>query len=303
MGANSGEGVTAVRVLLIGSTGVLGSAALGPLLAGGHQVTGLARNDERAAVVANQGITPVVADLFDVQSLTDALHGHDAVINLATRVPVGGKLIRSSSWVENGRIRTEGSKALVAAAKAADIGILVQEGTVLAYADGGDAELDENATLNPVGPPASSVTAHQTVQGFAGDGRIAVRLRIANVHGDEPLTRWILKGAKGRGPSYFGNKDGWITPIHPADVGTAIAAALTAPSGVYNVGATPLRKRDFGAVITNAAGGKKVRTVPFKIGFLKILARSQRVVSTKFTEATGWKPEQSEIATNWFPRV
>ncbi|TCO48978.1 NAD-dependent epimerase/dehydratase family protein [Actinocrispum wychmicini] len=292
-----------MRVLLIGSTGVLGSAALGPLLADGHQVTGLARNDERAAVIAKQGITPVVADLFDVQSLTDALHGHDAVINLATRIPVGGKLIRSSSWVENGRIRTEGSKALVAAAKAADVGILVQEGTVLAYADGGDAELAENAALNPVGPPAAAVAAHQAVEGFAGEGRIAVRLRIANVHGDDPLTRWILKGAKGRGPSYFGNKDGWITPIHPADVGTAIAAALSAPSGVYNVGATPVRKRDFGAVVATAAGGKKARTVPFKIGFLKILARSQRVVSTKLTEATGWKPELPEVATNWFPRV
>ena len=292
-----------VRVLLIGSTGVLGSATLPSLLAAGHEVTGLARNDERAAVIAKSGIKPVVADLFDVESLTDALHGHDAVINLATRVPVGGKLIRSSSWAENGRIRTEGSKALVAAAKAADIGILVQEGVVLVYADGGDAELDEQATLNPVGPPQSSELAHQAVAGFAGEGRIAVRLRIANLHGDDPLTRWILKGAKGRGPSYFGNKDGWITPIHPADAGAAITAALSAPSGVYNVGATPVRKGDFGAVIAAAAGAKKARTVPFKIGFLKILARSQRVVSTKLTEATGWKPERPEVTRDWFPAV
>jgi nucleoside-diphosphate-sugar epimerase len=292
-----------VRVLLIGSTGVLGSAALPPLLAAGHEVTGLARNEERAAVIAKKGIKPVVADLFDVKSLTDALHGHDAVINLASRVPVGGKLIRSSSWAENGRIRTEGSKALVAAAKAADVGILVQEGVVLVYADGGDAELDEQAPLNPAGPPVSSVVAHQAVEGFAGEGRIAVRLRIANLHGDEPLTRWILKGAKGRGPSYFGNKDGWITPIHPSDAGTAIAAALSAPSGVYNVGATPVRKRDFGAAIASAAGAKKARTVPFKIGFLKILARSQRVVSTKLTEATGWKPERPEVARDWFPSL
>jgi nucleoside-diphosphate-sugar epimerase len=292
-----------VRVLLIGSTGVLGSATLPSLLAAGHQVTGLARNEERAAVIAKSGIKPVVADLFDVESLTDALHGHDAVINLATRVPVGGKLIRSSSWAENGRIRTEGSKALVAAAKAADVGILVQEGVVLVYADGGDAELDEQAPLNPVGPPLTSELAHQTVEGFAGEGRIAVRLRIANLHGDDPLTRWILKGAKGRGPSYFGHKDGWITPIHTADAGAAIAAALGAPSGVYNVGATPVRKRDFGAVVAGAAGAKKARTVPFKIGFLKILARSQRVVSTKLTEATGWKPERPEATRDWFPAV
>jgi nucleoside-diphosphate-sugar epimerase len=289
--------------MLIGATGVLGNAALPPLLAAGHRVTGLARNNDRAAAIKELGIDPVVADLFDVDSLTDALQGHDAVINLATRVPVGGKLIRQSSWQENGRIRVLGSKALVEAAKAADIGILVQEGVALVYADGGDAELDEQARLDPTGPPRTSLLAAETASTFAGEGRIAVRLRITHLHGDDPITRWILKGASGRGPSYFGNKDGWITPIHPADAGTAIAAALTAPSGVYNAGATPVRKRDFGAVIAAAAGAKKARTLPFKIGFLKILARSQRVVSTKLTEATGWKPEHPQVASDWFPPV
>ena len=37
-----------VRVLLIGSTGVLGREAVPRLLAAGHKVTGLARNAERA---------------------------------------------------------------------------------------------------------------------------------------------------------------------------------------------------------------------------------------------------------------
>nr|WP_042196991.1 NAD(P)H-binding protein [Kibdelosporangium sp. MJ126-NF4]CEL22680.1 UDP-glucose 4-epimerase [Kibdelosporangium sp. MJ126-NF4]CTQ89821.1 UDP-glucose 4-epimerase (EC 5.1.3.2) [Kibdelosporangium sp. MJ126-NF4] len=290
-----------MRVLVIGSTGTLGGAALPQLIAAGHRVTGLARNADRAAVVRGLGAEPVVADVFDVEQLTDALQGHDAVINLATRVPVGGKLIRSSSWAENGRIRVEGSKALVRAATAADVGILVQEGVALAYADGGDRELDEDAPLDLTGPPATSVIAHDTVAGFARDGRIAVRLRIANVHGDEPLTRWIVKGASGFGPSYFGGKDGWITPVHPHDVGSAVVAALSAPSGVYNVGATPLRKHEFGAVVAARAGARKARTVPFTVGFLRILARSQRVVSTRLTEATGWKPERPVLTPEWFP--
>ncbi|ALG11640.1 NAD-dependent epimerase/dehydratase family protein [Kibdelosporangium phytohabitans] len=290
-----------MRVLVIGSTGTLGGAAVPQLIAAGHRVSGLARNDERAAVVRQRGAEPVVADLFDVEQLTDALQGHDAVVNLATRVPVGGKLIRSSSWAQNGRIRVEGSKALVRAATAADVGILVQEGVALAYADGGERELDEEAALDLTGPPATSVVAHDTVAGFARDGRIAVRLRIANVHGDEPLTRWIVKGASGFGPSYFGSKDGWITPVHPDDVGSAVVAALAAPTGVYNVGATPLRKHEFGAVVAAKAGARKARTVPLAFGFMKILARSQRVVSTKLTETTGWKPERPVVAPEWFP--
>jgi nucleoside-diphosphate-sugar epimerase len=264
-------------------------------------VTGLARNTSRAVAVEKLGASAVVGDIFDVESLTEAMHGHDAVINLATSVPVGLKLVRSSSWAENGRIRVAGSKAVVAAALAADVGILVQEGVVLVYADGGDRELDEQSAVDPVGPPRSSFLAHETAAGFAVDGRIAVRLRIANVHGDDPLTRWIRNGAKGRGPSYFGSRDGWITPVHPGDAGAAIAASLAAPSGVYNVGATPVRKGDFGGVIAASVGAKKARTVPFSVGFLKILARSQRVVSTKLTEATGWKPEHPGVSREWFP--
>lgn len=263
----------------------------------------MARNASRAAAVEKLGASAVVGDIFDVESLTEAMHGHDAVINLATSVPVGLKLVRSSSWAENGRIRVDGSKAVVAAALAADVGILVQEGVVLVYADGGDRELDELAAVDPVGPPRTSLLAHSAAAQFAVDGRISVRLRIANVHGDEPLTRWIRNGAKGRGPSYFGSKDGWITPVHPADAGAAIASSLAAPSGVYNVGATPVRKADFGGVIAASVGAKKARTVPFSVGFLKVLARSQRVVSTKLTETTGWKPEYSEVSTDWFPKL
>jgi nucleoside-diphosphate-sugar epimerase len=300
MSANLRKGPV-VRVLLIGSTGVLGGAALPGLLAAGHKVTGLARDAGRAAVIKKLGIEPVVADLFDVESLTSALHGHDAVINLATRVPVGGKLIRSAGWAENGRIRVEGSKALVTAAKAADVGILVQEGVALVYADGGEAELDEQSPVSPVGAPNTSLIAHRNVEEFVGEGRIAVRLRIANVHGDDPLTRWILKGASGRGPSYFGNKHGWMTPIHTVDAGSAIVAALSAPSGIYNVGATPVRKQDFGSAVARAVGARKARTVPLTFGFLKILARSQRVVSTRLTEATGWKPEFPVVGPDWFP--
>lgn len=293
-----------VRVLLIGSTGVLGRATGPALLAAGHEVTGLARDAGRVAAVRAAGATPVVADLFDVPAMTRVLRGHDAVINLATRVPVGGKLMRASSWAETVHLRAEGSRALVEAARAADIGILVQEGTSLLYADGGEAELDEHSRLDPLGPTAAAEAAHAEVAAFTRDGRVGVRLRIANVHGDDPLTRWVLQGARRGGPAYFGSPDGWITPIHPSDVGTAAVAALDAPSGVYNVGATPLRKREFGETIAEAVTRPRVRRLPRALsrGFVAHLARSQRVVSHELTEATGWKPARPVLTAAWFPK-
>src|SRR5690348_13247162 len=82
------KGVSTMRVLLIGSTGVLGREAVPRLLAAGHMVTGLARNDDRAKAVHGLGIEPVVADLFDQDSMIKALDGQEAVLNLATRIPV-----------------------------------------------------------------------------------------------------------------------------------------------------------------------------------------------------------------------
>lgn len=120
-----------MRVLLIGATGVLGRRAVPALLAGGHEVTGLARDDDRAAVIARQGITPVVGDLFDPDSLAGVLPGQDAVLNLATRIPtkLGG------SWAENDRIRRDGSAALVTAALACpDVRVLVLMGPLAVFA-------------------------------------------------------------------------------------------------------------------------------------------------------------------------
>jgi nucleoside-diphosphate-sugar epimerase len=295
--------VTAVRVLLIGSTGVLGREVVPALLADGHQVTGLASSAERVAAVGALGIDPVVAPVFDAEALTSVCHGHDAVVNLATRIPAGRAMLRNRNWADNDRLRTEGSLAVARAARAAGVGVLVQEGVSLVYADGGDAELDERAPLDPAGPAMAAATAHANAESFAGEGRTAVRLRIATVHGDDAISRWMLSGVARGGPAYFGDPDGWLTAIHPSDAASGVVAALTAPSGVYNVGANPVRKSDFGRVIAEAAGARRARSLPRLLtrGFLAVLARSQRLSSAAFTETTGWCPKRTEPAVDWFP--
>ncbi|OLF06713.1 hypothetical protein BLA60_30530 [Actinophytocola xinjiangensis] len=292
-----------MRVLVIGATGVLGREVVPALLADGHHVGGMASGRHRLPAIGALGIDPVAADVFDADSLVPVLREYDAVVNVATRVPVGRRLMRNRNWADNDRLRAEGSRALARAALAAGVGVLVQEGVSLAYAEGGDTVLDERAPLDPVGPTRASVAAHVNAETFAGEGRSAVRLRIATVHGDDPISRWMINGAKGRGPAYFGDPDGWLTAIHPADAASGIVAALTAPSGVYNLGATPIRKREFGAVIAEVAGAAKARTLPGVLtrGFLAILARSQRLSSARFSDLTGWQPKRTEPAVDWFP--
>jgi 2-alkyl-3-oxoalkanoate reductase len=292
-----------MRVLLIGSTGVIGREAVPRLLEAGHTVTGLARSEERAKAVAGLGIEPVVGDLFDVGSMSKAVQGQEAVLNLATRIPTSmGAIMRGMK--DNDRVREVGSRSVVDAALASsDVQIIVQEGISFVYADGGDAALDENAPLDPAKYLLSSLAAHRNVARFAeSSGRVGVRLRIAAMIGDEPFGHTMLKMAKLRIPALPGDPSDWFTVIHPSDVGAAAVAALDAPSDVYNVGATPLRKSEVASVIASAAGVPKFRLIPGKllVGQFKALGRSQRVDSSRLSEATGWRPTRPTLSTSWF---
>ncbi|MET9231961.1 NAD-dependent epimerase/dehydratase family protein [Lentzea sp. NPDC003310] len=236
---------------MIGATGVLGREAVAQLRAAGHEVGVLDRH---------------TTSMFDADQLAAALTGYDAVVNLATRIPLSAKAVLASAWADNDRIRTEGSAAVVEAARRAGVGRVVQEGISFVYADGGDRELDESAPIKPVGHIASSVTAQENVLMHPG----GVFLRIGLLIGGEAQSPPVLVG------------DGWMSVVHPADAAAAAIAALDAPPGVYNVG-TAVLKRDLGITRLPRFFGR------FTAAF-EVFGRSQRVVSTKLTEATGWKP-------------
>jgi nucleoside-diphosphate-sugar epimerase len=93
--------------------------------------------------------------------------------------------------------------------------------------------------------------------------------------------------------------------IHPEDVGTAVVHALTAPGGVYNVGAEPVQRRDYVDMIARAAGREAGHFLPgwiLRLGAekLEILTRSQRVSSQLFTDRTGWQPVHATLRREWF---
>jgi nucleoside-diphosphate-sugar epimerase len=240
-----------MKVFVIGATGVLGREAVPRLRAAGHEVGVLDRR---------------TTSLFDADRLAAALAGYDAVINLATRIPLSAKAVFASAWAENNRIRTEGSAALVEAAGRAGVERIVQEGISFVYADGGDRELDETAPIEPVGHIASSVVAQENVLKHPG----GVFLRIGLLLGGEAQAPPVLVG------------DGWMSVVHPGDAAAAAVAVLHAPPGIYNVG-SPILKREVGIPRLPKFTSRLAAS-------FEVFSRSQRVVSTKLTEATGWKP-------------
>ncbi|MGK4594405.1 NAD-dependent epimerase/dehydratase family protein [Amycolatopsis sp. w19] len=294
-----------MRVMVIGATGMLGRPLVRRLLAEGHEVSGLARDVDRVAAVRATGAEPARGSLFDVDSLAGALRRHDAVVNVATRIPDARRAMKLSGWAENDRVRITGSQTLAAAVRrVGELGIVVQEGISFVYADGGDEELDEDAPLALRGNIASSTMAHANIAELADEGRTAIRLRIGLLVGDDPMTRTMLAAARRGSPLVFGRRTDWTAAIHPDDAAGGAIAALRAPSGVYNLAADPVRKQELGEAMAAAAGVRRPRALPKwlanRLGLMAVLARSQRVVSTRLTEATGWRPERPVPGPSWF---
>jgi nucleoside-diphosphate-sugar epimerase len=72
-----------MRIFLTGATGYVGSAVLDALLRGGHDVTALVRDNEKAARVAERGGRPVIGNLADAQSYRAAADAQDGYVHTA----------------------------------------------------------------------------------------------------------------------------------------------------------------------------------------------------------------------------
>jgi nucleoside-diphosphate-sugar epimerase len=72
-----------MRIFLTGATGYVGSAVLEAALRGGHQVTALVRNPEKADQVATRGAMPIVGDLAKPDSYAPAAEHADAIVHTA----------------------------------------------------------------------------------------------------------------------------------------------------------------------------------------------------------------------------
>lgn len=72
-----------MQVFVTGATGYIGSAVLEALLKGGHTVTALVRDGEKAAAVRARGVPPVIGSLNDPQGWREAAAGKDAIVHAA----------------------------------------------------------------------------------------------------------------------------------------------------------------------------------------------------------------------------
>jgi uncharacterized protein YbjT (DUF2867 family) len=109
-----------VRIFLAGATGVIGVRVLPLLVDAGHSVAGMTRSEDGASALRALGAEPVVCDVFDSEALTSAVVSFtpDAVVHQLTDLPDRHSELGDHA-TRNDRMRSEGTRNLVAAAQAA----------------------------------------------------------------------------------------------------------------------------------------------------------------------------------------
>lgn len=298
-----------MKVFVVGATGVAGRRAVRELRAVDHEVTGVARSAQKAALLDELGAHPVEVDLFDPIAVRSAVQGHDAIVNLATKIPSLERAMLPGAWKENDRIRREASRNLVDAALPTETGIYVQEALGFAYTDAGDDWIDEESALD-VPPYASSVLeAEGQAARFSAAGGTGIVLRFGQFYApDSAHTRTMVQSARRGLAPFVGPDEGFLPLIHADDVGRAVAAALEIPAGVYNVvDDEPVRREQLNQAIAHAIGDRPLRSLPSRAAALggekvRMLMRSQRVSNRRFCDASGWSP-LFPTATDGFQRV
>jgi nucleoside-diphosphate-sugar epimerase len=136
-----------MKIFLAGAGGAIGRKLTPLLRAVGHTVIGSTRSADKAESVRALGAEPVVVDVFDVEALARAVGtaAPDAIIHQLTDLAFApGTPQYDEGVARNARLRIEGTRNLVAAARGANVKRMVAQSVAFAYApaDGTRVESD-----------------------------------------------------------------------------------------------------------------------------------------------------------------
>ena len=133
-----------MRIFLAGATGVLGMRVLPLLIADGHQVAAMTRSPQKADGLRALGAEPVVCDVVDAPALEDAVVSFrpDMVLHELTDLPDDPDSVDAYREA-NARIRREGTRNLLAAARAANAARFLAESIAWQPSGDGGAAKDE----------------------------------------------------------------------------------------------------------------------------------------------------------------
>ena len=228
-----------MRVFVAGASGAIGTRLVAQLLERGHDVVGTYRSPGNRDRVRAQGAQAVALDLLDARAVRKAVleAEPEAIVHQATAL-ANARFSRNldRAFAQTNRLRTEGTDALLAAAREAGVRrIFAQSFAPYRYARVGGPVKTEDDPLDPA-PPAGARQGYAAMryldQAVTDAGGAA--LRYGAFYG-AANDGWAMLVRKRRYP-IVGNGGGFMSFIHLDDAAAATVLALEqGASGIYNV--------------------------------------------------------------------
>jgi nucleoside-diphosphate-sugar epimerase len=296
-----------MRVFVAGATGVIGRGLVAMLIEAGHDVTGMTRSAERADRLRALGCEGAVCDALDAEALRETVSDArpEAVIHVLTAIPPSLQPRNfKTALAPTNRLRREGTRNLLAAARAAGATRFLAESVAFAYQPVGDWVKDENAPLALGSPPPMDeiigALASLESQVLEAGGTV---LRYGFIYG--PGTQLASDGmyagfVRKRLFPIVGSGDGRWSFIHADDAAGATVAALARGNpGVYNVvDDEPARVADWLPVYAAALGAGRPLHIPAWMG--RLVGGSVAVMG--MTEQRGASNAKAKVELGWQPK-
>jgi 2-alkyl-3-oxoalkanoate reductase len=256
-----------MRVFVAGASGAIGTRLVPQLIADGHEVIGTFRAAGRDERIRALGAEPIELDVLDNRAVRQAVLAArpDAIIHEATAL-ANMRWSRSldRSFALTNRIRTEGTDALLAAAREAGVRRFVaQSFASYRYAPEGSWVKTEDDPLDPSPPAAARQTnaamAHLD-QAVTAAGGIALRYGGFYGAGDDGFASMVRK----RRYPVIGDGAGVTSWIHLDDAAAATVLALDhdGPAIYHIVDDEPAPMRDWLPVFADALGARRPWRAP-----------------------------------------
>jgi nucleoside-diphosphate-sugar epimerase len=289
-----------VRVLVAGASGAIGVRLVSQLIERGHEVIGTFRSPGSAERVSALGANPMALDLLDARAVRKAVLENmpDAIVHQATALSNLRDFKHfDRSFAQTNRLRTQGTDALLAAARDAGVRRFVAQSFASnRYERSGGPVKTERDPLDPTPPPAMRETdaamryLDQKVTQAGG-----VALRYGGFYGAP--NDGLIEPVRKRMFPIVGAGDGVFSFIHLDDAAAATVLALEHDvHGIFNiVDDEPAPVREWLPVLAEALGAKPPRRVP------RWLARlfAGEVAVTMATESRGASNAKAKRELGW----